>query len=103
MASDRLARAAEAVVGADATTARAVVSALVAAGVPPSAVNVDQLYAEYGEGAPGGNGPDQGRVQSEGNAYLTASFPKLSYINSVTPKGGARSHKLLKRHKSEEL
>jgi hypothetical protein len=29
---------------------------------------VDQLYADYGEGAPGGNGPDQGRIEKEGNA-----------------------------------
>src|SRR4051812_6690927 len=32
---------------------------------------VDQLYADYGEGAPSGRGPNQGRMQSEGNAYLT--------------------------------
>ena len=63
---------------------------------------VDQLYSAYGEGSPGGNGPDQGRVQDEGNEYLTAHFPKLSYINSVTAKGGAM-HKLRKRQKAQEL
>jgi peptidyl-prolyl cis-trans isomerase A (cyclophilin A) len=41
---------------------------------------VDKLYADYGEGAPRGRGPDQGRIQSEGNAYLTKDFPKLDYI-----------------------
>ena len=41
---------------------------------------VEQLYAGYGEGAPHGNGPDQGRVRSLGNAYLEASFPKLDGI-----------------------
>jgi peptidyl-prolyl cis-trans isomerase A (cyclophilin A) len=45
---------------------------------------VDGLYSGYGEGAPSGAGPEQGRVQSEGNAYLTASFPKLDYIKSAT-------------------
>lgn len=43
----------------------------------------DKLYRGYGEGAPKGNGPNQGRIQSQGNTYLTASFPKLSYIKST--------------------
>jgi len=41
---------------------------------------VDSLYSGYGEGAPRGRGPDQGRMQAEGNRYLTARFPKLDYI-----------------------
>ena len=41
---------------------------------------VDSLYANYGEGAPDGGGPDQGRIQSEGNAYLNQSFPRLDFI-----------------------
>lgn len=41
---------------------------------------VDKLYAGYGEGAPAGRGPLQGRMQSEGNAYLKAEFPELDYI-----------------------
>jgi len=45
---------------------------------------VDALYADYGEGAPQGMGPDQGRSQSEGNAYLTKSFPNLDYIKTAT-------------------
>jgi cyclophilin family peptidyl-prolyl cis-trans isomerase len=45
---------------------------------------VDALYSGYGEGAPSGAGPEQGRVQSEGNAYLTSQFPKLDYIKSAT-------------------
>lgn len=44
---------------------------------------VDSLYKGYGEGAPSGSGPDQGRIQMQGNAYLKAAFPKLDYINSA--------------------
>lgn len=44
---------------------------------------VDALYAGYGEGAPAGHGPVQGRIQSEGNTYLRAEFPSLSYIVSA--------------------
>jgi peptidyl-prolyl cis-trans isomerase A (cyclophilin A) len=41
---------------------------------------VDQLYAGYGEGAPQGNGPAQGSIVSQGNAYLAQSFPLLDYV-----------------------
>ncbi|HXF10746.1 MAG TPA: peptidylprolyl isomerase [Desulfuromonadaceae bacterium] len=45
---------------------------------------VDKINGEYGDGAPWGRGPDQGRIQTEGNAYLKKEFPNLDYINSVT-------------------
>ncbi len=45
---------------------------------------VDKLYSGYGEGAPNGAGPDQMRIQTEGNAYLTKSFPKLDYVKKAT-------------------
>jgi peptidyl-prolyl cis-trans isomerase A (cyclophilin A) len=45
---------------------------------------VDALYSGYGEGAPGGRGPNQARVQSEGNAYLASSFPNLDYVKKAT-------------------
>lgn len=44
---------------------------------------VDRIYSGYGEGAPGGRGPAQGRIQSEGNTYLRAEFPMLDYIRSA--------------------
>jgi peptidyl-prolyl cis-trans isomerase A (cyclophilin A) len=45
---------------------------------------VDALYNGYGEGAPRGQGPDQGRVQMEGNAYLTKNFPRLDFVKKAT-------------------
>jgi peptidyl-prolyl cis-trans isomerase A (cyclophilin A) len=41
---------------------------------------VDSLYKAYGEGAPMGRGPDQGRIQAQGNAYLDSQFPKLDGV-----------------------
>jgi peptidyl-prolyl cis-trans isomerase A (cyclophilin A) len=45
---------------------------------------VDKLYSGYGEGAPGGSGPEQQKVQMEGNAYLMKDFPKLDYVKKAT-------------------
>ena len=49
---------------------------------------VDQLYSGYGEGAPGGAGPDQLQIQSAGNRYLEAEFPQLDYVERATIVGG---------------
>ena len=45
---------------------------------------VDKIYTGYGEGAPRGKGPEQGRIQAEGNAYLMKDFPRLDHIKSAT-------------------
>src|ERR1700741_2575206 len=45
---------------------------------------VDALNAEYGEGAPRGRGPDQGRIQTEGNAYLMKDFGRLDFVKKAT-------------------
>jgi peptidyl-prolyl cis-trans isomerase A (cyclophilin A) len=44
---------------------------------------VDSFYKGYGEGAPEGNGPNQGAIQEKGNAYLDRDFPKLDRILST--------------------
>ncbi len=41
---------------------------------------VDSLYNGYGEGAPRGNGPEQGKIAREGNPYLLFAFPKLDSV-----------------------
>ena len=45
---------------------------------------VDRLHSGYGEGAPSGRGPEQGRIQNEGNAYLTKDFPQLDFIKKAS-------------------
>ncbi|HXR97947.1 MAG TPA: peptidylprolyl isomerase [Terriglobales bacterium] len=44
---------------------------------------VDALNGEYGEGAPRGKGPSQGRITREGAAYLAKEFPRLDRILST--------------------
>src|SRR3984893_17364723 len=54
---------------------------------------VDKLYGGYGEGAPGGRGPDQGLIRTRGRAYLEKMFPKLDTIKRATPVPAAPSSK----------
>lgn len=44
---------------------------------------VDDLYGGYGDAPPKGRGPNQARIQAEGNAYLKSEFPELDYIEKV--------------------
>ena len=44
---------------------------------------VEQFYNGYGEGPPGGNGPNQQRITFEGNAYLDQEFPELDAIKTA--------------------
>lgn len=45
---------------------------------------VDSLYGGYGDGAPSGKGPDQQRLQGEGNVYLNKDFPRLDFVKAAT-------------------
>ena len=45
---------------------------------------VDRLYSDYGEGQPQGKGPNQGRLQTEGSAYLSKDFPQLDCMKKAT-------------------
>jgi peptidyl-prolyl cis-trans isomerase A (cyclophilin A) len=45
---------------------------------------VEALHAGYGEGAPRGDGPEQERIQAEGEAYLEAEFPELDRVVRAT-------------------
>lgn len=45
---------------------------------------VDALFSGYGEGPPGGFGPNQGEIRARGNEYLNSRFPKLDYIETAS-------------------
>jgi peptidyl-prolyl cis-trans isomerase A (cyclophilin A) len=44
---------------------------------------VEQLYSGYGDGAPRGNGPQQGLIQERGKEYLAKDFPLLDSIRTA--------------------
>lgn len=45
---------------------------------------VDSLYSGYGESKPAGRGPEQPKIQVEGNAYLKMEFPHLDFVRTAT-------------------
>lgn len=49
---------------------------------------VDDLFHGYGEGAPGGRGPNQAEMQRLGNEYLQREFPRLDYVIAVRVQEG---------------
>jgi peptidyl-prolyl cis-trans isomerase A (cyclophilin A) len=65
-------------------------SALDRQGFPPfgrviSGMNVlTSLNGEYGDGAPRGSGPDQMRLQLEGNTYLAKEYSRLDFVKKAT-------------------
>ena len=52
-------------------------------------LTVVKLYGGYGEGAPSGNGPDQGKIEKLGKAYLDKGWPKLDSVKTaaIVPAG----------------
>ncbi|MFL6451032.1 MAG: peptidylprolyl isomerase [Bryobacteraceae bacterium] len=45
--------------------------------------NVQNVYMDYGEGAPQGSGPSQAAIANIGTPYLEEHFPKLDYIKKA--------------------
>jgi hypothetical protein len=45
---------------------------------------VESLYADYGEGAPTGQGPEQDKIEKLGKPYLDKGFDKLDWIKTTT-------------------
>ncbi len=45
---------------------------------------VDSLYSGYGESKPRGRGPEQRKIQDEGNAYLKRDFQHLDFVRTAT-------------------
>jgi len=44
---------------------------------------VDRFFSGYGEGGPKGKGPDQSKIQKQGDAYLKEKFPKLTFFTKA--------------------
>ena len=51
---------------------------------------VDNFWRSYGEGAPRGKGPVQGRIVAEGEPYLAREFPRLERVVRARIEGPRR-------------
>jgi peptidyl-prolyl cis-trans isomerase A (cyclophilin A) len=51
---------------------------------------VDNFWRSYGEGAPRGKGPVQGRIVAEGEPYLAREFPRLERVVTARIEGPRR-------------
>lgn len=56
---------------------------------------IDKIFSGYGEESPLGPGPEQGRIEFQGNSYLDEFFPSLSYIQQA--RMGNESYQALPR------
>jgi peptidyl-prolyl cis-trans isomerase A (cyclophilin A) len=46
---------------------------------------VERFYSSYGDMPDqGGQGPDPGKIEAQGNEYLTSHFPRLDFIKKAT-------------------
>lgn len=43
---------------------------------------LDNLYKEYGDIPPFGQGPDQQKIHNKGNGYVRENFPQVDFIQS---------------------
>ena len=44
----------------------------------------DQIFSDYGDFPPRGNGPEGAQIQSRGNEYLSEEFPYLDFVRRAT-------------------
>jgi peptidyl-prolyl cis-trans isomerase A (cyclophilin A) len=45
---------------------------------------MESFYTGYGSMPPEGEGPDPGKIGSQGNSYLESQFPRLDFIKTAT-------------------
>lgn len=45
---------------------------------------VEKFYGGYGDWPPAGAGPEQAKLQAQGNTYLEERFPRLDYIKKLS-------------------
>jgi peptidyl-prolyl cis-trans isomerase A (cyclophilin A) len=45
---------------------------------------IDRVKRTLLASAPRGKGPDRGRIQMEGNAYLTKQFPNMDFVKKAS-------------------